>query len=105
MSTDAKMTEAKLIRAVLKQKQKDDLPDLKVTLELTDEVNEEDIILILSPKELQALISGYEAGTRNRIRSRHRYYQNKPTAKRHVTDEYPTTFRVHSESNVQALAE
>ena len=103
MSTDVKMTEGKLIRPTLKRKEKDDLPDLKVTLQLTDEVNEEDIILILSPKELQQLISGYEAGTRNRIRSRHRYYQNKPTAKRHVTDEYPSTFRVHSESNVQAL--
>lgn len=103
MSTDAKMTEAKLIRPVLKRKQKDDLPDLRVTLELTDEVNDEDIILILSPKELRQLLSGYEAACRNRLRSRYRYYQNKPTAKRHVTDEYPTTFRVHSDSNLASL--
>ena len=96
--------ESKLIRPTLKQK-KDDLPDLRVTLELTDEVNEEDVVLILSPKELRALISGYEAGTRNRIRSRLRYYQSKPTAKRHVTDDVPTVFRVHSESNVQWLTE
>ena len=103
MSTDAKMTEAKIIRPVLKRKQKDDLPDLRVTLELTDKVNDEDIILLLSPKELQQLLSGYEAACRNRLRSRYRYYQNKPTAKRHVTDEYPTTFRVHSDSNLPSL--
>jgi len=103
MSTDAKTTEAKIIRPVLKQKQKDDLPDLRVTLEVTNEVHDEDIILILTPKELQQLLSGYEAACRNRLRSRYRYYQNKPTVKKRVIDEYPTTFRVHSKSNVQAL--
>lgn len=105
MSTDAKMTEAKLIRPMFKQKEKSDLPDLKVTLQLTDDVDEEDVVLILTRKELQQLLSGYEAATRNRLRSRHRYYQNNPTAKRHVTDEYPSTFRVHSDSNVQWLSE
>ena len=56
MNTDAKMTASKLIRPTLKQK-KDDLPDLKVTLQLTDEVNEEDVVLIETIRSLLPLIT------------------------------------------------
>ena len=85
--------ERKTVRA------KDDLPDAKVSLLLVDEIDEEDVVLVLTKNELKDLIDGYEVGTRNRIRSRHRYYKNKPDAGRYAIRDYPLEFRVYRDSN------
>ena len=67
-----------------------------LSFEITDKVEEGDAILILSRRELKALMSGYSAGIQNRLRARQRYYKDKPDAKRKAED-YPTRFRLHKD--------
>ena len=69
---------------------------VELSFEITDEVEEGDAILILSRRELKALMSGYSAGIQNRLRARHRYYKDKPDAKR-KSEDYPTRFRLHKD--------
>ena len=69
---------------------------VELSFELTDEVGEEDVILLLSKREFKALMSGYSAGIQNRLRARQRYYRDKPDAKRKAED-YPTRFRLHKD--------
>ena len=69
---------------------------VELSFELTDEVGEEDVILLLSKREFKALMNGYSAGIQNRLRARQRYYRDKPDAKRKAED-YPTRFRLHKD--------
>ena len=97
-------TETKLILA--RDTMKAQKNEAKVTVEFvtTDLVNDDDVVLILSPKELQALISNYEIGSSNKLRSRLKYYKDTPNAKRRAELYFPRELRIHSHSNLTVFA-
>jgi len=70
---------------------------------VTDEVNEDDTILILSPEELRALIRNYEAGATTRLRAKLQYFRKNPNAKKRVDLYLPTELRVHKDGNLEPL--
>ena len=74
-----------------------------VRFTVTEQVNDEDTILILSPEELRALIRNYEAGATTRLRAKLQYFRKNPNAKKRVDLYLPTELRVHKDGNLEPL--
>ena len=90
-------------KLVLKPHTKSDETKVSVRFVVTDEVNEDDTILILSPEELRALIYNYETGATTRLRTKIQYYKKNPNAKKRVDLYLPTELRVHKDGNLEQL--